>query len=145
VFDKVELKLLWGKLRGKKRIAAYALLKKDDKFLLVQEGSGRIQGLWGLPGGGVKDGETHEETVIREAKEESGYEVSVIKKVGNYRDKKRASIRIVYMSGILGGKLSVDNDEIVRADWFSKDQIVDMKGVLRGDWVIRSINDSEKI
>src|SRR3954451_4513851 len=45
---------------------------RDGKILLVQE---RSDGLWTLPGGWADVGESRAEAVVREIKEESGYEV----------------------------------------------------------------------
>lgn len=49
---------------------------REDRILLVQE---RSDGLWTLPGGWVDVGDSPSEAVIREAREESGYEVRVTK------------------------------------------------------------------
>src|SRR3989338_5259110 len=70
------------KLIKKKRITAYALIINGDKFLLVQEAVGKIRGLWGLPGGGVKKGELPRQAAEREAEEEVGYNIEIIGKVG---------------------------------------------------------------
>jgi len=59
-----------------KRKAAIAVLVYDNKVLIVKrsEGSYTHAGKWGFPGGGIDEGETPLEAVIRECEEEIGIE-----------------------------------------------------------------------
>lgn len=53
-------------------VRVYGILFKGDSILLVKHPEGKF---WELPGGGVDDGETEEEALIRELKEETGLDV----------------------------------------------------------------------
>ncbi|RCS22483.1 (deoxy)nucleoside triphosphate pyrophosphohydrolase [Phyllobacterium salinisoli] len=54
-------------------VAACALVDADGRVLLAQRPEGKsLAGLWEFPGGKVEQGETPEETLIRELKEEIG-------------------------------------------------------------------------
>ena len=57
------------------RAGCRGLVVKDNKILLSYEGR---TGVYMSPGGGVEDGETLEECVIRELQEETGYKVKPV-------------------------------------------------------------------
>lgn len=65
------------------RPAAKALIMYDGRFLAIKEViSGKD--VWDLPGGKIEYGESAEETVVREVKEEVGLEVDVKGCIGYY-------------------------------------------------------------
>ena len=59
------------------RVGARGIVKKDEQYLMVYF---KNDGFYTLPGGGVEEGESFEEAVIREVIEETGYVCRVIKK-----------------------------------------------------------------
>jgi len=80
----------------------------DDKILLVKEIS---DGKWAMPGGWADVGDVPSEAAIREAKEESGFDVEIIKVVGVYDANRNSgelelfhAVKIVYLCNIIDGK-----------------------------------------
>lgn len=59
-------------------VAACALVDQDGRILLAQRPEGKsLAGLWEFPGGKVEQGETPEETLVRELEEELGIKTKV--------------------------------------------------------------------
>ncbi len=56
----------------------------NNKILLIKRNTRPFVGFWALPGGRMDPGETIEQTVIREVKEETGLDVKIIRIVGEY-------------------------------------------------------------
>lgn len=54
-----------------------AIIKKNNKVFICQRGHGEYKGKWEFPGGKVEVGETLEEAVVREIREELKSEVIV--------------------------------------------------------------------
>jgi len=67
------------KFGNRLRLRVCGILEEDDKILLVRHSSiGRKGILWAPPGGGMKFGTSAEENLIREFKEETGLDISVM-------------------------------------------------------------------
>jgi 8-oxo-dGTP diphosphatase len=58
----------------------------QERILLVKRETVPFKGYWALPGGRMDLGETIEQTVVREVKEETGLDVTVVREVGEYRE-----------------------------------------------------------
>ena len=58
----------------------------DNKILLVKRGTVVFKGYWALPGGRVDAEETVEHAVVREVKEETGLDVEIVRKIGEYHE-----------------------------------------------------------
>lgn len=60
------------------RVAAYAVIRRDDRVLLTRVSSrGYHTGQWSLPGGGVEHGERPADALVREVREECGVSCEV--------------------------------------------------------------------
>lgn len=54
-----------------------AIIKKDDKIFATQRGYGDFKDGWEFPGGKIEPGETPEQALVREIKEELEAEIKV--------------------------------------------------------------------
>ena len=72
---KEEVNNLYG---NKVRVRVCGICIREEKILLINHsGVGETGNLWVPPGGGVNFGESVEETLVREYKEETGLEIEV--------------------------------------------------------------------
>lgn len=60
------------------RDAASAVVVRGGEVLLIERGKGGAAGLWSLPGGHVEPGETALRAALREVREETGIEASLL-------------------------------------------------------------------
>ena len=58
-------------------VAVGAVILDGDRVLLVQRGHEPLKGEWSLPGGAVELGESLEEALVREVREETSLDVTV--------------------------------------------------------------------
>jgi len=77
----------YPKIIKKKKTPHYevvaGLVWRNDKFYIQKrEEGGMLAGLWEFPGGKVEDGETLEDALRREIKEECGATPTILKKIG---------------------------------------------------------------
>lgn len=124
-------------------IVAGVVLKKEGKYLLVQEKKPSVYGKWNLPAGKVEAGDSIEDTAVKEAKEESGFDVELIRKIGVYHNRVDEPVKHVFEGKIINGVLKFPADEILDAKWFSFDEISSMKDKLRESFISEAIEDVE--
>lgn len=81
-------------------LAVDVLIIYDHKLVLIKRVNPPFQNQFALPGGFVDIGETVENAVIREAKEETGLDIEILKLIGIYsepsRDPRGHIVSIVY-------------------------------------------------
>ena len=96
-------------------IGVFAIIFDDKNRILFCHR--RDHDLWNLPGGRLEKGEAPWKGVIREVKEETGFDVEVIKMSGVYSKPGTDDIVLQFVCKITGGKMAL-NDEANKIKYF---------------------------
>jgi 8-oxo-dGTP diphosphatase len=97
----------------------------QNKILLIKRNTVPFIGYWALPGGRMDPGENIEQTIIRECKEETGLDVTVVYKVGEYIERGiKDEIEYEYFPTcfvvkVVGGKIKRQESEIQDIELFN--------------------------
>ncbi|KXS44444.1 MAG: NUDIX hydrolase [Methanolobus sp. T82-4] len=95
------------------KLTVDAVILYKDRIVLIQRKNPPFQGKFALPGGFVEIGETVEAAVVREALEETGLSIEIVKLLGVYSDPRRDprghTVSVVYLS-IGHGDLKAGSD-----------------------------------
>jgi ADP-ribose pyrophosphatase YjhB (NUDIX family) len=87
---------------------------------------------WALPGGGHEIGESISDTVVREVKEETGFDVEVVTITGTYTNphhvmayddgEVRQQFSVAFLARLVGGEAATSS-ESDRVEWVAPDEI----------------------
>ena len=97
----------------------------QNKILLIKRNTVPFVGYWALPGGRMDPGENVEQTIVRECKEETGLDVTVVCKVGEYiergikDDVDYEYFPTCFVVKVVGGKIKRQESEIQDIDLFN--------------------------
>ena len=115
-------------------LAVSAAIFRDGRVLIVRRARPPAYGLYTLPGGGVELGETLEQAVAREVREETALEVEPIALAG-YRQAigrddagriERHFVILPFAARYVAGEISL-NEELSEADWRDPSSLSELK------------------
>lgn len=108
--------------------AVAVLIEKDSKLLFAKRATEPKKGYWDTPGGFVDPGETAEECVLREVKEETTLEIEIITLLGTRDDlyDLEPTINLIYLAQVKSGTPQA-HDDVSQLQWFSPDAILKEK------------------
>ena len=82
-----------------------ALIINNKKEILLVKSHKWLNNKYSVPGGHVEIGESFEEAIIREVKEETGLDIKITRLIGLYSSATNPVVLAVYSSEVIGGKL----------------------------------------
>ena len=116
-----------------------AVIRKDDKIFATQRGYGEFKDGWEFPGGKIEEGETPEQALTREIKEELDTEIQVGKLIDTIEhDYPKFHLSMdCFWCEIMQGGLELKEHEAAR--WLSKEELYSV------DWLPADVGVVEKI
>jgi NAD+ diphosphatase len=103
--------------------AMMALVTRGREILLARSRRFATTSMWSALAGFVEAGETIEDCVRREVREEVGVEVGALAYFGSQSWPFPHSLMVAFTAEYAGGDIVLDDDEIVEARWFAADAL----------------------
>ncbi len=98
-----------------------AIVMQDNKLFMVRKVG---KDIWTTLGGKIEAGETEEQCLLREIKEEINCDANIIKKLGDFEDKavfEEATIKLSAYLVELNGKINLVDPELEECGFFGKE------------------------
>ena len=116
--------------------AIIVAIRKGDKLLMAKHSYHKTH-KYALVAGFVEAGESIEEAVHREVSEEIGIKIKNLKYKRSQSWPFPNSLMLAFTAEYESGEIKVDGDEIVKAKWFSKNEIERYDSDISiSDWLI---------
>jgi len=98
------------------RIGVFAIIEQEGRYLLAHRAD---ISWWNLPGGGLEYGETLEEGLARELREEIGVEIAVTRLVGVYSKPQKREVVFTFLCHLAAGSPAPGaSEEVSEVAWF---------------------------
>jgi NAD+ diphosphatase len=103
--------------------AAIVLVRRGDDEILLARSPGFPKGLYSILAGFAEPGESLEETVRREVREETGIEVENVRYFGSQPWPFPDSLMVGFVADYASGELDPDPEELEDAGWYRRDAL----------------------
>jgi len=131
-------------------VAPLGIVMRDGKFLLNKRndpGSPSVHGKWEFPGGGVEWGEQIFDNLIREVKEETGFDIEIVEGLSDpyvYAGERdgRATYQVYLLPiacRITGGELNPNDAEVMESTWVTIDEALSLEHLPINKQIIQDI------
>ena len=108
--------------------AIIVAITAGNRLLLARSGRFPSKRMFSVIAGYVEPGETLEDCVRREIREEVGLTVRHIRYFGSQAWPFSGSLMVGFTAEHAGGQIAVDGEEILEADWFAPDRLPEIPG-----------------
>ncbi len=128
-------------------VTVAVVVERDGRFLVVEESAEQGRVVYNQPAGHVEKGETLEQAAVREALEETGWDVRLTGFLGLYVytppfDRDLTYYRACYRAEAVTHHADRPLDEgILQAEWLTRDELATC-GRLRSPLVLKCVEDA---
>jgi 8-oxo-dGTP diphosphatase len=103
------------------RVAVNAVIERNGRYLLARR---RDIGWWHLVGGGLEYGETIQQGLLREVREEIGVSIDILRLVGVYAKPQKQEVVLTFLCHLAADTTEPKtSEEITEIGWFATDDL----------------------
>lgn len=110
----------------KEIVVGVCIKSESNEILMVKEAKGEIKGLLNIPAGRLDSSESIFEGAIREAKEETGYDVRLDSVLCIQYLESKKLLKIIFNATIISGAIDFDENEIMDVKWVPIEELEKM-------------------
>jgi 8-oxo-dGTP pyrophosphatase MutT (NUDIX family) len=128
-------------------VTVAVVIERDGRFLMVEENAEQGRVVYNQPAGHVEQGETLEQAAVREALEETGWDVRLTGFLGLYVYTPAFNRDLTYYRACFHAETVLHHPErklddgILRAAWLSRDELAGCER-LRSPLVLQCVDDA---
>lgn len=113
------------------RHGVVAVVIQERRFLIVRRAAGILAGgSWCFVGGGIEEGETQAEALVREFREEVAGDIHPLRKVWEYQRPDGKLVLHWWLARWRSAALCANPREVAQIAWLTTDEIERLPGVL---------------